>query len=112
MASTPAARLREIRLSLRAARETRATLPDSASTAERTALRTHITALDLAFTQAGTAALTATGAAVEQAYTAAVAAREAVEQALQGAQATAEKIRLVGKTVGTVGKLINKATGH
>lgn len=111
MASSDKDRLHEIRLALRAARETRSTLPDSATATQRITLQKHIDALELAFFRAGKIALDATGAMVEQAFKEAVDAREAVEEALRDAKATAEKIRLVGKTVGTIGKLIDKAAG-
>lgn len=112
MATTDKDRLHEIRLALLAARETRATLPDAATQAQRKTLQGHIDALELSFFRAGKAALDANSAAVEQAMTDAVAARKAVEDALKNAKTTAEKIRLVGKTVGTVGSLLKKASGQ
>lgn len=109
MPSTAAERLYEISLALQAAREVRANLPGNASQEQRTSLQTHIDGLQGALYRAGKQALDATGSEVEQAFKDAVSAREAVEDALAKAKETAERIRLVGKTVGTVGNLISKA---
>ena len=79
------------------------------STAQADAISRNVDRLETQYLKAAKQALDATGPAVEDAYEAAKAAQKDIDDAYESAKSLAEKIALVGKVIGTIGDLLNKA---
>ena len=73
-------------------------------------IRENVDNLEIAWLDAVTQSLAATGPAVEEAYEKAVAAKKAIDDALKAEKGLYERIGLVGDLVGKIGDLVSKAS--
>lgn len=110
--STPQERLEEIHAAYSAALQRRfGDLKLAQTEAQVRDILNNVRGLEASFLKAAAAALAATGAEVEAAMRDAQAARADVDAAYLAASSLPDKIRLVSRTVKSVGELVKKAQG-